>query len=289
MAGQWVGDGKTVLITGASSGIGLALADVFAANGYDLIITARRKNRLQDLADTLFDTYGATVTVVPADLADADGPGQLVDAIAKKGLAIDVLVNNAGFGQFAAFNDTDRSTALAMLQVNIVALTELTHRLTQTMIEQGGGRILNVASVAGFTPTPHAGLYGATKAFVLSFSEALHDELSPHGISVTALCPGLTKTEFSDVATGNDAPDEAQENAAVTSLLPGFIGETLSDAFILKAEDVARDGFNALHRGQAVAVSNLTYELGLSMMRLQPRTLARTWGAVMGKALGNGF
>jgi len=287
MSGQWVGDGKTALITGASSGIGLALADVFAANGYDLILTARRQDRLEALAERLFDEHAATVTVIPADLGKVSGPGALVDAITKKGLRVDVLVNNAGFGQFKPFNETARKTALSMLQVNIVALTELTHRLSQTMIAQGSGRILNVASVAGFTPTPHAGLYGATKAFVLSFSEALHEELSPHGITVTALCPGLTKTEFSDVATGADsASAELQES---TSLLPGPIGGTLESAFILNADDVAKDGFNALHRGQAVIVSNVVYEMGLSLLKMQPRTLARAWGGVMGKALGNGF
>ncbi|MEM6681846.1 MAG: SDR family oxidoreductase [Pseudomonadota bacterium] len=289
MTHQWVGEGKTALITGASSGIGLALSDVFAAHGYDLILTARREDRLKALADMLFDNHGASVTVIPADLADPAGPGGLAEAIIDHGLNVDVLVNNAGFGQFAPFNETDRSTALAMLQVNIVALTELTHRLSAQMIENGGGRILNVASVASFAPTPHAGLYGATKAFVLSLSEALHDELAPHGISVTALCPGLTKTEFSHVATGADPNAKNEDQSAQASLMPAFVSNTVSDAFILNAENVARDGFNALHRGQAVAVSNLTYEMGLTMMKFQPRSLARTWGAVMGKALGNGF
>ena len=177
------GYGKTALITGASSGIGRELALVFAEHGYDLIVVARRKDKLEALATEIYDAYGAQVTVIPKDLSKPTAPKQLFKAVQDAGLYVDVLVNNAGFGSVKPFTDDAQTRLAEMVQVNVGALTALTRLFTQAMIDQGpdthetiengdGGKVLNVASVAAFAPTPGMALYGATKAFVLSLTEA---------------------------------------------------------------------------------------------------------------------
>lgn len=184
------------LVTGASAGIGKELARILAAD-HDLILTARRADELNALAGEL---RGVTCHVFPADLADPHGPRQLFDAVTAAGLSIDVLVNNAGFGDHGPFVDADLGKLLRMIQVNVTALTELTGLFLPGMRARGRGQVLNVGSVAGFQPGPLMAVYYATKAFVNSLSEALDDELCGTGVTVTCLCPGPTRSEFRSAA-----------------------------------------------------------------------------------------
>ncbi len=266
------GYGKTALITGASSGIGRELAAVFAEHGYNLVVVARGGDALQTLAEELYDAYGTTVTVITKDLSKASAPQQIFKALQAEGIHIDVLVNNAGFGAFRSFAETPAARVTGMIGVNVAALTELCHLFAGPMIEHGEGRILNVASVAAFNPTAGAAVYGATKAFVLSLSEALSEELKPHGITVTALCPGLTETGFSRAATGKTGGNPA-----------------VPDFWKLDARQVAREGFDALHAGEVVRINGLAYQIGVEWLRYTPRPLARAVGAMFGKQLEDGF
>jgi uncharacterized protein len=205
---------RTVLITGASSGIGAAFADIFAAEGFALVITARREDRLRDLAASLRQRHGARVEVIVADLSKIDAPARLCESLVERGPPVDVLVNNAGYGVPGAYLASEWARHAASLQVMVVGLAELTHRLLPGMIERGYGRIINVASLAALVPAP-AGhtLHAASKAFVVKFSEALANEVRASGIHVTALCPGFTLSEFHDV-TGT---------RATVSQLPGWL------------------------------------------------------------------
>ena len=272
------GYGKTALITGASTGIGREMAKIFAENGYDLVVVARSKDKLESLATEIYDSFGATVTVIAKDLSKAAAPKQLFKAVQDKGIHVDVLVNNAGFGSVKPFAE-DSATLLAdMVQVNIATLTALTRLFVAPMIEKGAGdsdsagRILNVASVASFNPTPGMSLYGATKAFVLSLTEGLSEELREHKINVTALCPGLTETEFSHNATGKQG-----ENASI----PEFMK--------LDAKKVAQEGFDALHAGEVIKVNGLAYQLGVEWARYTPRSVVRTMSGLFKNQLTDGF
>jgi short-subunit dehydrogenase len=224
-------------VTGASSGIGAACAEVLAARGCDLILTARRKERLHALAASLHDRYGCRVEVIPADLVDPDGVARLCDEIAGRGLAVDVLVNNAGFGVKGSYARTTWEQQSALLQVLVVALAELTHRLLPGMVERRFGRVLNVSSLAGLLPAPggHT-LYAAAKALVIRFSESLAHEVQPFNIHVTALCPGFTHSEFHDVAGTRDK----------VRTLPGFMW--------MDAMSVARAGVDAVMAGKLICV-----------------------------------
>ncbi len=182
------------LVTGASAGIGTELARQLAVD-HDLVLTARRADTLRTLAEEL-KVRGATCHVFPADLADPAAPRRLFDLIAEAGLTVDVLVNNAGFGDLGPFAKADLGKALRMIQVNVVALTELTGLFLPGLLARNRGRVLNVGSIAGFQPGPYMAAYYATKAFVNSFSEALHSELRGTGVTVTVLCPGPVATEF---------------------------------------------------------------------------------------------
>jgi len=192
---------RVALVTGASAGIGAAFCEVLAARGFDLIVTARRADRLEALAATLRERHRRAVHVLPADLGEADAVARLCGEMASRGLIVDVLVNNAGFGVPGSYAKTDWEEQAHLLQVLVVAVAELTHRLLPAMIARRYGRIINVASLAGLLPAPggHT-LYAASKALVIRFSEALAHEVESHGIHVTALCPGFTYTEFHDVA-----------------------------------------------------------------------------------------
>ena len=183
------------LVTGASSGLGELFARRCAARGDRLALVARRKNRLKKIAKD----FGKDTIVVAEDLSDYDAAEAVIEAIEKKGCYVKTLINNAGFGLRGSFPDLPLGDQLDMIQVNITALTELCHRTVPMMKAAGEGAILNVASTAAFQAGPEMATYYATKAFVLSLSEALHEELAPHGIAVTALCPGATRTEFADV------------------------------------------------------------------------------------------
>ena len=229
---------RTVLITGSSSGIGAAFAEVFASEGFDLVITARREDRLQALAASLAKRYHCRVHVVVSDLSAVDASARLCDNLASNGIVIDALVNNAGYGVPGAYLASEWTRHAASLQVMVVALAELTHLLLPGMLERGYGRIINVASLAALVPAP-AGhtLYAASKAFVVKFSEALAGEVRNAGIHVTALCPGFTLSEFHDV-TGT---------RATVSELPGWLW--------MDAPSVARQGFDAVMRGTPIHVT----------------------------------
>ncbi|MCU0703881.1 MAG: SDR family oxidoreductase [Fimbriiglobus sp.] len=190
----------TALITGASAGIGLELANQFAAAGHALILTARRADELNKLADELRAAHNVAVHVFPLDLAAPDGPKKLFEQVTTAGVTVDVLVNNAGFGTLGPFLDTELDKEMAMIRLNVSALVELCGLFVPAMKARRSGRVLNVASTAAFQPGPLMAIYYATKAFVLSFSEALWDELNGSGVTITCLCPGPTKTEFADVA-----------------------------------------------------------------------------------------
>ncbi|HYC97246.1 SDR family NAD(P)-dependent oxidoreductase [Brevundimonas sp.] len=216
-------------MTGASAGIGSALASVYALHGWDLVLTGRRQAALQDRAEFLRDIYQATVTVLPEDLADPAAPRRLFEAIGAKGLTIDGLVNNAGFSRTAGFLDTEPEAHAAMIRVMLTAPVELARLFAPGMVERGYGRILNVASLAGRMPaTGGDTLYGPIKSFLIKASQGLHLELRGTGVHVTALCPGYTLTEFHD-ANGT--------RAEVSAAYPGWMW--------MDAGRVARIGYDA--------------------------------------------
>ncbi|HEX8550427.1 MAG TPA: SDR family oxidoreductase [Abditibacteriaceae bacterium] len=238
---------KTVLITGASSGIGLELAHVFAAK-HDLVLTARREDKLEKLAETL-RSRGANVRVLPADLARREAPGEIFAAL--QDTSIDVLVNNAGFATYGPFAETDLQTELDLLQVNIAALTHLTKLFLPQMVERRSGKILNIASTAAFQPGPLMAVYYASKAYVLHFSEALSNELQGSGVSVSAFCPGPVKSEF-------------QERAQMTS-------SKLVQGSLMSAHEAALAAYRGLQRRQAVVIPGRKARAFTHLVRLLPR------------------
>jgi short-subunit dehydrogenase len=230
------GDRPCALVTGASSGIGAALARELARHGHDLVLSARGVAPMETLAEELRG-LGAAATVIPADLATPGGAALLVKAVAAAGIAIDVLVNNAGLGAIGRFDRTKAARIGEMLQVNIVALTELTHALLPAMLERRRGAIVLVASTASFLPLPNMGVYAATKAYVRSFGEALAEELKGSGIIVNVLCPGTTATNFFEVA--------------------GQLPSVLQQRRMMTADQVAKIGYAGMTRGERVTVAGL--------------------------------
>jgi len=240
------------LVTGASSGIGSDLAELLAAAGFDLVLTARRKDRLSELAERLSRTHGVTCTPMTADLALASECDRVIASLENDQRRLAVLVNNAGFGSHGFFHDIPAERDLEMIDVNCRALTHLTKGVLPWMIENGSGRILNVASVAAFQPGPLMAVYYATKAFVLSLSEALSNECEGTGVTVTASCPGPTVTEFGQAAGfTRDAP---------TSGAPAMTSQV-----------VARLSFDAMMRGARVEVTGSRNKLVVFMSQLLPR------------------
>jgi short-subunit dehydrogenase len=254
------------LITGASSGIGRELAKVFAANGFDLVVVARRRAPLAELAKELARAHRSRVTVVPMDLAARGAPRKLFEAVRRRGLAVEVLVNNAGVAVFDRFVDNEPAAQLGLVQLNVIALTALTRLFVPAMVERGRGRILNVASAAAFQPTPSLAVYGASKAFVLSLSESLAVELEGTGVTVTALCPGFTETPL---------VEKAEQALHKPGLVPSI--------FMLDAAAVAREGYDACMAGTPVYINGLPYELTVYWERLQPRWLVRRLGSLLSK------
>ena len=245
---------KTALITGASSGIGLDLAHLFAADRWDLVLVARSEGKLRETAAELEKQFGISATVLPADLAKPDAAHEIDGALAAKGIEIEALVNNAGFGDRGAFWESDERTELEMLQVNIVALTQLTRLLLPKMVARNSGRILNVASTAAFQPGPYMAVYYASKAYVLSFSEAVADELRNTKVTVTALCPGPTATGFASVA-GTES----------TNLF------RLSKP--MRSDDVARLGYKGMLAGRRLVVTGMRNKLLAQAVRVSPRRM----------------
>lgn len=253
------------LVTGASAGIGKELARVLAPD-HDLILSARRVDELNALAAEL-RTGGTVCHVIPADLADPAGPRQLADAVAALGLTVEVLVNNAGFGDLGPFASADLDKLRRMIQVNVTALTELTGLFLPGMRERGRGRILNVGSVAGFQPGPMMATYYATKAYVNSLSQATANELQGTGITVTCLCPGPTDTEFT----------------AVAGMHPG---KAFSVGHRMTARAVAEAGVRGMSRGKALVIPGWRNRLVIFLQRLVPRA-AVVWAVrwMLGKRL----
>ncbi|MCX6926544.1 MAG: SDR family oxidoreductase [Verrucomicrobia bacterium] len=246
---------ETVLVTGASSGIGLELAKCFAADGCRLVLVARKGIVLEALATELRKTYKIQAQVITADLAHPEAPTRLLAHLRSAGLKVDVLVNNAAFGAQGTFAALPLGRQLEMLQVNITSLTHLTGLLLPGMIEHRRGGILNVASTAAFQPGPGMAVYYATKAYVLSFSEALAEELAGTGVTVTAVCPGPTRTNFGTAANMNT------------------LG--LVKIVSMSAELVARQGHRAYRRGQVVVINGFRNQFPAFLVRLFPRAAVR--------------
>ena len=250
---------KIALVTGASSGLGLELARLFAADGHDVVLVARRKPELDALAARLVAERGVAAHVVPEDLADAAAPERLVAELARRGLEIEFLVNNAGFGARGPFAGLDLRRQLDMIQVNVAALVHLTGLLVPGMITRKSGRILNLGSTAGFQPGPGMAVYYASKAFVNSFTEALAFELRGTGVTATVSCPGATATEFGDVA-GN--------------------GRTrLFKAGTMSAPVVAAAAYRAMMVGKFSLVHGARNKFLIQSQRLAPRATVRAIAA----------
>jgi len=246
---------ETVLITGASSGIGLELAKCFAADGDRLVLVARNRDALENVAGELRRENKIEAVVFPADLSLAETPQKIFETLSAQNISVDVLVNNAGFGASGAFAGLSLAWQLEMLQVNIAALTELTGLFLPGMIRSKRGGILNVGSVAGFVPGPGMTVYYATKAFVLSFTEALAEELAGTALTVSVLCPGPTESNFGNVARGK-------------KIRPV---KTLK----MSAEAVAEFGHRAFRNGKVTAVPGLQNKLFVFLNRILPRPLPR--------------
>ena len=243
---------KTVLITGASSGIGLELADLFAADGYRLVLVARNRGALRELGDQLQSRYGVEVRISPKDLAHPAAPVELYQELQEAGIVLDVLVNNAGFGGSGAFLQTDWNNEAEMMQVNIVALTHLS-KLFLPQIRAREGKLLNVASVAAFAAGPYMAIYYASKAFVLHFTEAVAEELSGTGTTVTCLCPGPVITNF-------------QQRA--------HVGEGHAKSpFLVDVREVARAGYEGMKQGKRLVIPGWKNRLVKEGLRLSPRSL----------------
>lgn len=245
------GSRKTVLVTGASSGIGKALAENFARDGYDVVLSARSADKMTAHAADLQQRYGITVHVVVADLEAGDGANRLFAEVRNLGIALDALANNAGYGQFGEFKDSPLMPELAMMQVNMNAVVVLTKLFMPDLIARRG-KIINTASTAAFQPGPYMAVYYATKAFVLSFSEAIAAELAGAGVTVTALCPGPTASGFQDRA------DMHASGLVRGKKLPS-------------SEEVAAAGYRAMQRGQRVYIPGVMNWIMAQSVRFTPR------------------
>jgi uncharacterized protein len=251
-------DRKTALITGASFGIGMELARIFAREGYSLVLVARSADKLRVLASELEKSHGTRSLILAVDLTEPGASAYVLDQTTRADIQVDVLVNNAGFGQYGLFYENDLEECLRQIQLNVTTLTHLTRLYLPAMIERAkierkSGRILNVASTAAFQPGPLMAVYFATKAYVLHFSEALANELHGTGVTVTCLCPGPTATEFA-------------KRAQITDLLLLKFGS-------MDAHTVAEDGYRALMDGKPVVISGFKNWLVAQSVRFSPRRL----------------
>lgn len=246
---------KTALITGASAGLGKQFAELFARDGHDVVLVARSAEALGRLASELQNSHGVTALSLPTDLSRPQASDELHQTLKERGIAVDFLVNNAGFGSTGPFLDQDLEKEVSMVELNITTLLRLCHLFGRDMRQRRSGRILNIASSAGFQAGPYMATYYASKSFVVMFSEALAFELKKDGVTVTCHCPGATATEFAQRA-GN----------AQTRLFqrPG----------VAKADEVAAHAYRAMHSGQVLAVHGLMNKVGVFFTRLVPRRVA---------------
>ncbi|HZN91752.1 MAG TPA: SDR family oxidoreductase, partial [Myxococcales bacterium] len=240
------------LITGPTSGIGLDLAALFAADRHDLVLVSRSAGKLEQLGAELKQKHGVAVTVIALDLSEHDAPARLQAELERRQIAVDVLVNNAGYAQYGAFLETDADQERRMMQLNMVTLTELTKRLVPGMVKRGRGRVLNVASTAAFMPGPLMAVYYATKAYVLSLSEALSSGLQGTSVTVTALCPGPTRTGF-----------QARAQMESSRLVKGKIMDSAT---------VARVGYRGLMQGKPLVIPGFGNQVQAMAPRLLPRS-----------------
>lgn len=245
---------KTALVTGASSGIGYELAKLFARDRYNLVLVARSEQKLIQLADEFKENFGIAVKIIAKDLSKPEAPEEIFAELQQEATKVDILVNNAGFATFGFFGETALSTELQMMQLNMVALTHLTKLFLKDMLAQKQGKILNVASTAAFQPGPLMAVYYASKAYVLSFSEALANELKDSGITVTALCPGATASGF-------------QERANMEQSM------LFSQPGVMDAPTVARIGYRGLMKNQTVVIPGLKNKVLALSVRFTPRNV----------------
>ena len=254
MPGNRRGEGQTALVTGASTGIGVDLAECFAKDGYDLILAARSEAALKEVADRMAATHGVKAAAIALDLAVAGGGERLAAAITARGLSVDVLVNNAGYGIAGPLDGSDRASQLGMIDLNVRGLVELTHIYWPRMLAQKRGGVLNVASTAAFQPGPLMAVYYASKAFVLSFSEALWKEGEAFGVRVSCLCPGPTASKFRERA-GTGRTRLAKTGAPMSSVT------------------VAEMGYRAWQENRAVIVTGTRNALVAGLVRFLPRRM----------------
>ena len=247
---------KTALITGASGGLGLSFVNIFAREGYDLVLVARNGVRLEEIKKDIEGKYGVNATVIPCDLTADDGAKTVFDATKQAGLHVDVLVNNAGFGDFGEFHKSDLGKQTRMVDLNCTALIELCHLYLPDMIAKGEGNILNVDSIASFQPGPLMSVYYATKAFVLSFTQAISRELKGTGVKVTALCPGPIRTNF-------DSAAELGESGLFKNLK------------VWDPDVVAEFGYKNMKRGKVVCICGFANKILVFANRFAPRCLVR--------------
>jgi len=251
---------RLCLVTGASAGIGAAFARVYAKQGFDLALAARRADRLEALGRSLAAEFGIEAVALPEDLSDPAAPERLIAALAARGRAVDVLVNNAGYGLRGDYADQDWAEQRAFLQVLVAAVAELSHRVLPGMVGRRYGRIVNVASLMGLMPAmPGHGLYSAAKAFVVKFSEGLHLETQGTGVHVTAVCPGLTRSEFHDAAALREAVEAA----------PAWMW--------MSAEAVAEAGYAAAEANRPIATPGSSNRAIAAFARLLPEE----WGMAL--------
>jgi uncharacterized protein len=252
---------RTALVTGASSGIGEVMSTLLAEAGVDTVVVARRADRLEALAERYPD-----VEVLAADLTEPRGLATVAERIADPDRPIDLVVNNAGFGTNGSFHELDPDRLDAEIGLNVAALTRLSHGALAAMVPRGRGWLLNVSSIAGFQPAPLLAVYAATKAYVTSLTESLHEEVSGRGVHVTALCPGLTKTEFQTVSNTSSYADR------------------FPDLVWTSPEQVARTGLDAVVANRAIAVPGLQYQLMSAVTNVTPRWLRRKASSLVQRA-----
>jgi uncharacterized protein len=247
---------STALVTGASSGIGAEIAKELASRGHAVVLVARREERLQSLAKDLATEHGVATEVIAADLAEISGRDHLIEQLRERGRRVEVLVNNAGFGHQADFATSPPERMVGMVRINVEAVVDLTGRLIPGMIERGRGTVINTASTSAFQPLPGSAVYGASKAFVLSFSEAIRTELRGTGVTVTAVCPGPVRTEFTEVAGF----------PGVEHRTPGVLW--------MSAEDVARQAVEGAERDRRVVVPGTLNRVTALAGQHSPRSVA---------------
>ncbi|MBW4597253.1 MAG: SDR family oxidoreductase [Brasilonema angustatum HA4187-MV1] len=245
---------QTALITGASGGIGYELAKLFADDGYNLVLVARNERKLAEIANDFKQKFRIAVKVIAKDLSIPTAAEEIFQQLQQEAIKVDVLVNNAGFATYGLFHKLELAPELQMMQVNMVCLTHLTKLFLKDMVKQGFGRVLNIASTAAFQPGPLMAVYYATKAYVLSFSEAIANELDGTGVTVTALCPGPTESNFQQRAAMEDS-------------------KLVSGQKIMDAETVAKIGYRALLEGRSVVIPGVKNKILAESVRFTPRKL----------------